>query len=1063
MRFWLVLLIFALLSFGVSASWVTYQSDLRNSGVGDGIGYFPLETANYSNDAEGMDFQPLIYDFDSDGKSEIVIFSEGFLKVFDYKLDLLDEEFVGTLLGQPTVFEDKIIFNSRNGNESRLFAYRYSDANLEEEFSIALANDADFGGIKCLNIDGTDFCVFKDKLNYVHVVDIDSRIDSFYNTSSYNERRQTVPAIGDIDDDGSYEAVFWLDKDDYGGYGFLAFDLSERKVEWIADDIFLPYTPGPNMYNTAFTLKGQPVLVDLNGDNKLEIASSVFYKDACTYTPCDDVFTEIIVYNSTGNKLFSQCEKNPSGSCNDGNSGMGGSKWEGTNPFVLDTDNDNVNEICFIKDEKEGWGFKNMAISCYAYNGSEVANVKVSDSDDQVKGTAVVADMNNDNIKEVITPRNVYTLDGTSIFHMPSLSAFSPIAADVDGNNGLDLVWTAQGMTKVFLDSNEYAKDLSIDSFDIYFYRYDEAHVNVSAVIRNKGKAQAENVKAVVYNMDTLENNTAVFSIRGGGNFQFDSILGLKEGEKVLVRVDYDDDIIESDEGNNIAEREFMGFPYLYISIGAEQTPQLALQEIKEYIKNNLVSGYFTEDKDNTDITVYIGKANSMNLYDRVYTMDKYGWGYSSFSTINYFDKQFDEPYAGIAGSYILDGEKYIAVYGNQIDGDIAAAKEFVKNQADFISNPETVFVIDNEDIGAIGIYDYLHQPSNEQYYGDDNLEFADAVKNALNDEMFTTELEAVAADGVQLRLKHIIPDRSSIYMDILEFTGVPVEMPVVLSRGVHSNLTTWEVLGGELANEGRDTWLIEITGGPGQDCDDCPNYEFSDLTDNYWPALINGILDFTGKDKIQYVGHSNGGRVAIVSLANNQIDPSKIDTLIGVAVPSAFEGYSDFGYYFGKYGGQIMEELEGKNHVSMTEIGNEMRKLCGVDITCRVLARGLLSDNKMSFNVDSQYYSWIIDDSDEHIGKDLQLDNFYLIQGYVHDDKEKNITHDFIVTKQDEKAIYNNIISSNKKHYKVWGAHTAGWSAASLPDRTITKSIIKDALNKKSLTKYESNEIYST
>ena len=51
----------------------------------------------------------------------------------------------------------------------------------------------------------------------------------------------------------------------------------------------------------------------------------------------------------------------------------------------------------------------------------------------------------------------------------------------------------------------------------------------------------------------------------------------------------------------------------------------------------------------------------------------------------------------------------------------------------------------------------------------------------------------------------------------------------------------------------------------------------------------------------------------------------------------------------------------------------------------------------------------------------------------------------------------------SNKKHYKIWGAHTAGWSSASLPDRDITKSIIKDALNKKPLDKYQSNEIEST
>ena len=293
----------------------------------------------------------------------------------------------------------------------------------------------------------------------------------------------------------------------------------------------------------------------------------------------------------------------------------------------------------------------------------------------------------------------------------------------------------------------------------------------------------------------------------------------------------------------------------------------------------------------------------------------------------------------------------------------------------------------------------------------------------------------------------------------------VPVDMPVVLARGIHSNLTTWEILAGELADGSRDTWLIEITGGPGQDCDNCPNYNFSDLTDNYWPALINGVLNFTGKDKIQYVGHSNGGRTAIVSLADGKINPNKIDTLIGVAVPSAFEGYSTFGNYFGKYGEQIMNELNGKGHVTFSEIGSKLKDICqkNIDVGCFILTQGLSGSNKMSFNVDKKYYLWVNDSKDEQIGKNLNLDNFYLIQGWIKDDQSKNTTHDFIVTEQDEKAIYGNVQSLNKKHYKVFGAHTAGWSTVSLPDKTLTKSIIKDILNKKTLINYKSNEINST
>ena len=82
----------------------------------------------------------------------------------------------------------------------------------------------------------------------------------------------------------------------------------------------------------------------------------------------------------------------------------------------------------------------------------------------------------------------------------------------------------------------------------------------------------------------------------------------------------------------------------------------------------------------------------------------------------------------------------------------------------------------------------------------------------------------------------------------------------------------------------------------------------------------------------------------------------------------------------------------------------------------------------------------------------------FYLIEGWVF--SNTNSSHDFIVTSEDERGIFNNIISENKTHYKVWGAHTAGWKEASLPARDITKSIIKDGVNKRALSNYNTYEV---
>src|SRR3989338_5659029 len=209
----LLLLILLLFSLNVNASWQTYQNDLSNTGSANGTGYFPLRTANFSNELYGMDFQPLIDDINNDGYNEIIIFSNDFLKIFDYELNLLEEKFIGTILGQPAIFNNKIIFNSRINDKNYFFAYQYNNSNLQHNFNITLSNDADFGGIKCLNLDGDNSCVFKDKLNYIHIVNIDSKTDSSYNTSIYNETRETVPAVGDIDNDGNYEAVWWFNED----------------------------------------------------------------------------------------------------------------------------------------------------------------------------------------------------------------------------------------------------------------------------------------------------------------------------------------------------------------------------------------------------------------------------------------------------------------------------------------------------------------------------------------------------------------------------------------------------------------------------------------------------------------------------------------------------------------------------------------------------------------------------------------------------------------------------------------------------------------------------------
>ena len=1567
MRFYLFAIIFILSIINANASWQTFQNDLRNTGSANGTGYFPLATANFSNGLYGMDFQPLVNDINNDGYNELIIFSNDFLKVFDYELNLIDEKFTGTTLGQPTIFNNNLIFNSRINDKNYFFAYKLNNSTLQQKFNITLSNDADFGGIKCLNLNGSNSCIFKDKLSYIHIINIDSKTDENYTTSIYNETRQTVPAIGDIDNDGNPEAVFWFNNDSGGGYGFLAFDLNERKIDWIVDNMF---TSALGHWST-FILKGQPVLVDLNNDNKLEIAASVFYDDSYTQWYRNDWFTELFVYAHNGTKLFSKCEIGDN--CNEGSSVD--YKWEGTNPFVLDSDKNGVDEICFIKDKKRSGSFKNMTINCYNYSGNAILDLELSPSTDTVK-TAIIADMNNDGIKEIVTEnkiyangtaifshdlssnfvipvdvdgnnhldlvwaknsmmklfiddtgavkvsdvlikpenpsvedslscqwkinannkiisanvswyknnklysseeiqcinstlcltinnipisalnendvwkcsviafegdtkslpksdtaltlgrnsewtdfnknrlsygiasgngyfsksainsilynsygtefqpmiadidnngqneivvfsnnslivlnkslaliaqkqvgnlrgqfdienmdndafieiiavinnsdkdnftifefngssfkietsfdissqngfqdircldfdkdnskecifrdfngivhsyqinatsqnddglninisdaadnvygskvniapsfvdfdrdadldalfwfndnfvvvdsnknialnvdvgtlnaifqnepaflglkfvnldkagnyeiavaykrdyvagvsyetninlslfnvngkivfsrlfdfgdfycylndnrhclgfgsdlfvydynrdgfddigiyvegtyyspygtfikffdrngneiasnkvefiedsstpqsvtladmdndnelelilkRRIYNLDGTVIYNFSGVAKKVPIAVDIDKNKALDLLWFNSSNLILLLDNNSYKADLSVEEKGISFSPLNSTSVLVTANVHNNGGLNLDNVKIKLTNTGTMESANGTLSIKGNSVNNFTAILSLKKHDKVLAQVDYGNSIEESTDDNNFASREFMGLPYVFVS--ADNLEPFNVQsEFKNYIKNKLASGYYTENENEAGIKVYIGKFNPRNQDHNIKTLEDFEFGYD-FGNVIFNDKIGANPYAALVGAFKDDdGKVKIMIVGNEIEGDIAGAKEFIKNQATLLNvkDKDAVFV-DDENADAVKVYDYLHLGGNQEHYNINNEQFKTIVKNALNDEMFNVfDKSVVSGNGITLRLRNLKPNISNDYLEYLNSTGVPTDLPVVLAHGLFSNLTTWEVLGAEISNTGRDTWLIEITGGPSQDCDDCIDYTFYNLTDIFVPALLNGVLDFTGKDKIQYVGFSNGCRAALDSLERGQFDSNKVEMFVAVGCPGGFEGFDIGASGIKLIDDRINRNLQDKKHISFKDM----------------FATGIFNFNaiskgteKISMNLWRQYDDWINSNEDKQPGN-ITVNNFVIIHGNAAG------SSDIIVTVLDEKHIYNNTkINDTKRRFNVVATHI------DLDGRSTTKNLIRKSINKEKLSFLEKN-----
>jgi len=1037
---------------------------LRNIANSNGAGYFPLKIANFSNNDFGTDFQPLASDLDSDGKNEIIIFSNNSLVIFNPQLEIKSQAKIGSILGQPTLFNlngtANIIFNARQDSD-HFFAYKFSNSGLIQNFNISLGNDANFSGIKCLNLNGTDICVFKDRKNYVNIIDMSLRIDTKYNTSVYDEVRQTVPAIGDIHNDGRYEAVWWFNEDNSSGYGFLVFDLSSRRLDTnfnnngIVDNIFSPMILGPSLYHQLFTLKGQPVLVDLNNDGKLEVAASVFYDDSDNHDNRLDLFTELLVYDYNGTKLFSKCETNPNlnAGCNSGN--YPGREFEGTNPFVLDYNKDGFDDVCFLKTID----FSNMGMNCYNYPGDQIAKVKLTASLDGVRETAMAADMNNDGEREIITSTHIYLLNGTSIFDYNNLGKYHPLAVDLDGNDGLDLLWSKDGQVKIFLDNNNYTMDLSVS--DISFFKYNSTHVNVTAVIKNDGQIQSDNVKVIVYNTETFDNNVAIFNINRNGNAAFSSILPLKAQEKILVSADYDNEISESDENNNDAYKTFLGLPYVFVSVDLE--PNNVESEFKDYIKNNLVSGYYAENENEADVLVYIGKNNPRNMDMNVNFMNQHNIGYD-YGNINYNDKIYSNPFNGLVASFKEDnsfGKNHVKVMivGNEIEGSVAAAKEFIKNQVSFL-NTETFdsAAVDDDNEDAVKVWDYMHSETNKGYYGSDTEQFKDIVANSLNDTMISeTNLNITTYNNFTLRLRNLKPLLSNDYLVYLNSSN-DISLPVVMSGGIWSDISSWQDLGNELANSGRDIWLIEITGGPSIECDDCVNYNYLDLINEFWPASIGSVEKLTGKDKVQYVGHSNGCRAALDSLSSWQstgksslgkviyngseilIDMSSnpVDTFVGIACPGAFSELSYFARQVNKSGNIAITRLRNKNnlHPKFGDVAHELESAAG-----EIAGVSRFFDNpRLSLNLFQQYYDWINSDKDEQPG-DIDVGYFTIItgtKGFFTNGKD-----DTIVPTKDELFIFNKLTSNNKVNVSVSTIHI-GMSKNNEVKRYVKQSLDK-------------------
>ena len=569
--------------------------------------------------------------------------------------------------------------------------------------------------------------------------------------------------------------------------------------------------------------------------------------------------------------------------------------------------------------------------------------------------------------------------------------------------------------------------------------------VNVSFDVWNNDNISVRNFKINLYEIENnvIINNLTMYyndSISPYSKTSLSTVFNIAKNNDLYLFVDPDYNLLESNEGNNyLTQKYYSSNVYLDVNV----TPAVAVDVIEDYILENLKHYNRVDNPAIADYILRIG----YNPYNDLTLLED--WGKEKGSVMMY-DEHDNLNYNALINIY----NNSIILDANAIEGVVAGLRQF---NFDELENNVDVY-IGKDSIDALSTYDFFNY--NSEYYMVDNSTFANVVEMALlGGYSFSQEL-VKTQDLVTLRLKHISPQHTYTFKNLLDYIHGELdlnytELPVVMAGGLWNNLTYWEDLAGELAATGRDVWMVEITGGPYTDCINCSDYDFNDLIDSYWPAIIAGVQAYTGKDKVQYVGFSNGARTALSSLdkwnagkadaglywngttwKNASLSAQPIDHLVAVAAPGAFEGDSAMKSAVIKKGQKII------NHF-------EIRNISHADFN-RFVGAGLYfgdyfenSDNKISLGLFKNYFNFMNSSLDVQPGPNVTVNKFTAIRGYVATD----LGSDLVVTKDDMDAIYGNVNAANKNYFKVFGPH-AEEKLYSVATKDITKDTILRQLN---------------
>ena len=400
----------------------------------------------------GHDFQPLIYDIDNDGLTEIIISTGNYLQILEWNSDslILDDEYLnsGSLRSMMSLLPDV----NNNGyyeiagvfGTTNITIFEYNGTSINVLYTNSTNNYNIQSGLRCINHTGNITC-YASAWNgtYAGIIEFNTENGemSAINLSTNNIFDTTwgiysSPPAYDVNRDGNIDIVFIADYDDDSYEGYVIYDVTSQTLISTISEV--------NSY-AIITMIG---IENIDGGGDYELIISWNYNPAQV-----NGYSAITVFDWDGTEIWENEVFDDAGGYDLYNTGFAIGNIDGTGNL----------EVCAGAIRTSLFQF--TKIKCFDIETGKIRFTWGTDGhkiNNGMPSFPVMADMDSDGKDEIIFHESYfnldinYTLNNINIIVNPDESYDRhPALADINGDGLLDICETEATTTFCSLSTAE--------------------------------------------------------------------------------------------------------------------------------------------------------------------------------------------------------------------------------------------------------------------------------------------------------------------------------------------------------------------------------------------------------------------------------------------------------------------------------------------------------------------------------------------------------------------------------------------------------------------------------